>query len=154
MLNGSTLMLRDFAEQLLAGEAATASEHADLPVAFRVCNKLRLPLITLAGSAGFQSLLSRAITLAKREAPGLSTLRINADGSMNRLASPVESGHAEPRPDKLDAQEGVILVAHIVGLLFTFIGEALTLRLINDIWPKKFLNRSASEGTAKHERNG
>jgi hypothetical protein len=154
MLNENTQMLRDFAERLLAGEAASSSDHADLPVAFRVCNKLRLPLTTLAGSAGFHSLLSRAITLAKREAPGLSTLRINTDGSLDRLAGPVEGGRVEPRPDQLDASEGVVLVAHVVGLLFTFIGEALTLRLINDIWPNELLNRSASEGTAKNELNG
>jgi hypothetical protein len=146
-------MLRDFAERLLAEESASASGHADLPVAFRVCNKLRLRLTTLAGLAGFHSLLSRAITLAAREAPGLSTLRINADGSLDRLAGSVEGGHAKPHPDQLDANEGVVLVAHVVGLLFTFIGEALTLRLINDIWRKEFLTRSASEGTAQHGRD-
>jgi hypothetical protein len=147
-------MLRDFAERLLAGEAASASSQADVPVAFRVCDKLRRPLTTLAGSAGFHSLLLRAIALAKRESPGLSTLRINTDGSLDRSHSPTEGGHEEvgqeePRPDKLDGEEGVVLIANMVGLLFTFIGEALTVRLINDIWPKEFLNRSASEGDRK-----
>ena len=30
---------------------------------------------------------------------------------------------------------GVVLVAHLLGLLATFIGESLTLRLARDAWP-------------------
>jgi hypothetical protein len=60
---------------------ATPSE-AKMLVAFRVCEKLRRPLTTLAGAIGFQSLILRALTLAKREAPSLSAVEVTADGSL------------------------------------------------------------------------
>ena len=31
---------------------------------------------------------------------------------------------------------GVTLLAHLLGLLVTFIGEVLTVRLVRDVWPK------------------
>ena len=46
--------------------------------------------------------------------------------------------------DGLDQDERadgeVVLVAHILGLLVTFIGEALMLRMVNDAWPKARLD--------------
>jgi hypothetical protein len=83
-------------------------------VAFRVCEKLRRPLTTLAGAIGFQSLMLRALTLAKREAPSLSAVEVTADGSL-------QDGDVEPNLDNHD--DGVLPVAHLLGLLFTFIRE-------------------------------
>lgn len=34
-----------------------------------------------------------------------------------------------------DADGGVSLVAQLLGLFVIFIGEALTLRLVRDVWP-------------------
>jgi hypothetical protein len=40
-------------------------------------------------------------------------------------------------PGGEDATHGErVLVAHLLGLLVTFIGPALTRRLLQDIWPK------------------
>jgi cyanate permease len=33
------------------------------------------------------------------------------------------------------AKGGAVLVAQLLGLLFTFIGQSLTLRLVRDLWP-------------------
>jgi hypothetical protein len=136
---------RDFAERLLAYETAAAAPspvHGG-PLAFRVCEKLRRPLTTLAGSTGFQSLMFRALTLAKREAPSLRAVQIKSDGSL-------ENCLLEPNSD----DGGILLVAHLIGLLFTFIGETLTLRLIQDVWPDAFGNTLTAEGTEKHEPQG
>ncbi len=38
-------------------------------------------------------------------------------------------------PDEL-FEGGVVLVAHLLGLLVAFIGEGLTLHLMREIWPK------------------
>src|SRR5687767_2046261 len=57
--------------------------------AFRVCEKLRRPLSTLAGAAGFRSLLARALTLAKAESPWLEGLKINPDGTFDYTAERV-----------------------------------------------------------------
>jgi hypothetical protein len=116
---------RDLARRLLAYESvAGPTSEATEPAAYRVCEKLRRPLGALSGVAGFQSLLSRALTLARAEAPGLNAVQVAADGSLQ--------GELEPQ---LDNDQGVILVAQLLGLLLTFIGEALTLRLVQDVWP-------------------
>jgi hypothetical protein len=77
-----------------------------------VCDKLRHPFATLVGIAGFSSLLARALTLAKREAPDLGGCEIKSDGSLEGL-----NGEA--------AQSGAVLIAHLIGLMITFIGESL-----------------------------
>ena len=94
---------------------------ADRQAVCRVCDKLRRPLTTLAGAAGFRSLLARALTLAKQESPALGAWEVKSDGSLEGL-----NGEA--------AQSGAVLIAHLIGLMITFIGESLTLRLLHDIW--------------------
>jgi hypothetical protein len=77
---------RDLAQRLLAyeGAAGKTSEPTEF-AAFRVCERLRQPLCALAGVAGFRSLLSRALTLARAEAPSLSAVQVAADGSLQGL---------------------------------------------------------------------
>jgi hypothetical protein len=94
---------------------------ADMHAVCRVCDNLRRPLTTLVGAAGFRSLLARALTLAKRESPVLGAWEVKADGSLQGL-----NGEA--------AQLGSVLIAHLIGLMITFIGEVLTLRLLHDVW--------------------
>ena len=123
---------RQLAQRLLTYEAVTGenSEPAE-PAAFRVCAKLRRPLITLAGVAGFRSLLSRALTLARAEAPSLSAVQVAADGSVKGLDELAAQTGKEQASDG-----GAILIAQLLGLLLTFIGEGLTLRLVQDAWPE------------------
>jgi hypothetical protein len=122
---------RDLARRLLADEAAADKTSLSTESAvLRVYEKLRWNLCSLAGVAGFRSLASRALTLAKSEAPSLSAIQIAADGSLQGL------GEAESQSSKHQADEGgVILLAQLLSLLITFIGEALTLRLVRDTWP-------------------
>lgn len=106
---------------------ADASGHA----AFRVCEKIRTPLSTLTGAGGYRALLSRALALAGKEAVWLGRLEVTPAGSL-RFPPEVEAGVG----DGDAAQSGVLLVAELLGLLITMIGEALTLRLLQEIWPK------------------
>ncbi len=123
---------RYLAQRLLTYEAvAGKNSETTESAAFRVCAKLRRPLITLAGVAGFRSLLSRALTLARAEAPSLSAVQIAADGSLQGL------DELEPQIDKDQAREGgAILIAQLIGLLLTFIGEGLTLSMVQAVWPE------------------
>jgi hypothetical protein len=123
---------RDLAQRLLTYESAAGKNSEPTEsAAFRVCAKLRRPLITLAGVAGFRSLLSRALTLARAEAPSLSVVQVAADGSLRGL------DELEPQIDnEQNRNEGAILIAQLLGLLLTFIGEGLTLRLVQDVWPE------------------
>jgi hypothetical protein len=139
---------RHLAQRLLTYEAVTGenSEPAE-SAAGRVCERLRRPLITLAGVAGFRSLLSRALTLARVEAPSLSAVQVAADGSLKGLDELVS------QTGKEQAREGAaILIAQLIGLLLTFIGEGLTLRLAQDVWPDVIFDGRVSEKRGKLER--
>ena len=117
---------RDLAQRLIAHENATGETSAPTEfAAFRVCETLRQPLCALAGLAGFRSLLSRALTLAKAEAPSLSAVQVAADGSLlglNDFRSRVDANQAE--------EAGIILIAQLLGLLVRVVGEAVTLQLV------------------------
>ena len=136
---------RDLAQRLLTYEAVKdRNSEITESAAFRVCAKLRDPLFTLAGVAGFRSLLSRALTLARAEAPTLSAVQIAADGSLQGLD---ELG---PQVGKdQTAEEGAILIAQLIGLLLTFIGEGLTLRMVQDVWPEAAFDGRDSEREKK-----
>ena len=99
--------------------------------AFQVCEKLREPLCVLAGTAGYRSLLSRALVLARRRSPWLGGVKCGSDAALVFAAEPpVISFDSEEA-----AQGGAILVAELLGLLSTLIGDALTLRLVRNVWP-------------------
>ena len=131
---------RDLAQRLLAYEntAGKASEPTEF-AAFRVCERLRQPVITLAGVAGFRSLLSRALMLARAEAPILSAVQVAADGSLQGL------DELRPQVDADQAREaGIILITQLLGLLVRVVGEAMTLQLVtSEILPDfRFLAKS------------
>jgi hypothetical protein len=137
--------VRDLADRLLAYEAASgkASEPME-SVAPRVYEKLRIRLSALAGVAGFQALAFRALAQAKADAPGLWAVEVAADGSLTGL-------NGSERPVDIDADsagEGrVILIGRLLELLLIFLGEALTLNLIRDLWPDAVLDdRISGEG--------
>src|SRR4051794_12273063 len=79
--------LKELARRLLALEAAEghpagAVHHG----AFRVFEKLRLPLVSFLGVAGFRALFFRALALASADIPWLRGLSPKADGSVEGLA--------------------------------------------------------------------
>ena len=129
------LALRLLAYQNAAGKTSEPTEFA----AFRVCETLRQPLITLAGLAGFRSLLSRALTLARAEAPRLSAVQVAADGSLQGL------DELRPQVDADQAREaGIILITQLLALLVRVVGEATTLQLVtSEVLPDfRFLSKS------------
>jgi hypothetical protein len=131
---------RDLALRLLAHEnaAGKTSEPTEF-AAFRVCETLRQPLCALAGVAGFRSLLSRALTLARAETPSLSAVHVAVDGSLqglDELRSQVDADQA--------GEAGIILITQLLGLLVRVVGEAMTLHLVtSETLPDfKFLSKS------------
>jgi hypothetical protein len=80
------------------------------------------------GAGGFHALASRALSLAKSESPRLSAVQVMACGGLRGL------GEVESQTDtEEDGEVGVILIAQLLGLFLTFLGEATTLRLIEDL---------------------
>jgi len=117
---------RELAQRLIAYEGAASNSSAPMElVAYRVCETLRQPVCALTGVDGFRALLSRALALARAEAPILSALQVAADGTLQGLD---ELGQQIDRDQVRDG--GAILIAQLIGLLLTFIGEAMTSRLV------------------------
>jgi len=130
--------IQDLARRILAVEAARV-RAVGTPVdeAVRACGKLQVPLSRFTGPAGFLSLLTRALVLAKAEVPALKVVQVGSDGNL--------AGFDELKHDQ-DAGElargRVVLLAHLLGLLATLIGESLTLRLAHDAWPDVSIDKT------------
>ncbi|HVB39316.1 MAG TPA: hypothetical protein VNE83_00325 [Terriglobales bacterium] len=139
----AALEMRDLAHRLLTYEAAVGkiaepSESATL----RVYEKLRQGLIEFAGVSGFQSLASRALTIARTEAPSLSAARVAADGTLQGLG---EFEHTMDIDTDQAGEVGIILIARLLCLLRIFLGEPLTLCLLRVTWPREALEDCNSE---------
>jgi hypothetical protein len=155
--NSATPQVLNLAAQIVAHEATIGAFAGVMtPAAFRVCEKLRRTLTALAGSAGFHSLLSRALVVAQREIPSLSDVRVGADGSLE--AGIIHTQIAQDRKvrgvqDKnaKGGDGGLLLAAEFLGLLHIFIGEAMTLRLVRIIWPSASVSAWEPEGKNEHE---
>jgi hypothetical protein len=120
---------RDLARSLVASEAdaSTASLHTE-PASVRAYERLRRQLGSPVGVDGFQALASRALALAKSQSPRLSAVQVTANGGLRGL------GEVESQTDAdEDGEAGIILIAQLLGLFLTFLGEGTTLRLIEDL---------------------
>ena len=126
--------MRNLAKRLLSLEAAanrgrsTANVHA----AARVCEKLRTSVSRFAGPDSFAALLRRAVALARDEDPSLNGITISPECSIQGLEA-LAAGSVEAHP-------AVAVIAHLLGLLETFIGGSLTLRFVRDAWPEASLD--------------
>ncbi len=119
---------REIAQRLLGYETGEQSPSgANASPAIYVCQKLGLPLSRLVGETGSRALLARALTLAKREAEVLGPVKVT-----DALALEGWNGEAE--------SASTVLVGHLLGLVVTFLGEALTLRLLHDVWPDRTIS--------------
>ena len=136
-MDRATPEIRDLARQLLAHEAA-ADNASETTALFRICEKLRRSLSTLAGVGGFRMLLLRALMLTTAEMPCFAGLKVNAYGSLEGL------DQVEQHLDAPNAEAGALLIAQLLGLLFTFIGEGLTLCLVQDVWPEASIDASGA----------
>jgi hypothetical protein len=126
-------------------EAGNSSETGASPT-LRVYEKLRRSLGTFAGVAGFHSLASRALALARSEDPGFSEAQVTEDGTLQGL------GEIEHQIDfdkvaggELPSEAGIILIARLLGLLHIFLGETLTASLLRVTWPVAALDDCNSE---------
>lgn len=120
---------RDLARSLIAREAdaSTASLHLQ-PATVRVYEKLRRQLGVPVGVDGFQALASRALALARSQSPRLSEVQVNANGGLRGLGEVGSWADADE-----DGEAGIILIAQLLGLFLTLLGEATTLGLIEDL---------------------
>jgi hypothetical protein len=146
---------RELARSLVASEADAAKPSLlTEPATVRVYERLRRQLGAPVGIDGFQALASRALALAKSESPRLCTVQVTENGGLRGL------GEVESEMNADEAGEaGIILIAQLLGQFLTFLGEATTLRLIEDLRlqadsetgsgaPKADTTNSAADGPA------
>ena len=124
----SLFSMRALAQRLLVLEGPLQGADDDPTAqAMRVFERLRVALARFAGSDSFASLVRRALVLARADEPALRQVSIKANGSLDGL-------------EEIAGDPIVAIVAHFLGLLVTFIGEPLTLRLVRDAWPDATLD--------------
>jgi hypothetical protein len=122
-------MVCDWARRLVASEADAVGPSAQTELAtIRVYEKLRRQFCAPVGVGGFQALASRALSLAKSQSPRLSEVEVTVSGGLRGLGEvKIQTGTDE------DGEVGIVLIAQLLGLLLTFLGEATTLRLMEDV---------------------
>jgi hypothetical protein len=120
---------RDLARSLVAREIDpnTSSLHTE-PATVRVYERLRRQLGEPVGIDGFQALASRALALAKAESPRLRAVQVTASGGLHGLDEMESQTDADE-----NGEAGLLLIEQLLGLFLTFLGEATTLRLIEDL---------------------
>ncbi len=128
-MNTSSASIRDWARRLLAVEAANQSaSETQVHEVVRAFEKLRTSLTQFVGADGFTALLRRALALARADVPALQNVKVTA------------AGHLEGIEEfAADAGAGIkaagAITEQLLGLLVTFIGESLTLRMLREAWP-------------------
>lgn len=124
--------MKEIARSLIAEEHEPNDLHP-AHAAYRVCDKLGKSLSVLTGVRGFAALSARALSQAGEEVPWLAELlKVDANGALL-----LPSRDAEASVSSRDsAKGGLALVVHLLALLATFVGEALTLRLVQQVWPR------------------
>ncbi len=129
-MNSATPASRELARRLIALEAPHGlNSAAGGGETARACEKLRVPIAKLAGAAGYHSLISRAIAVAKAEFPALDPVQVRLDGSLEGFEEIAQK----------DVQAGTAVLIQLLSLLVTFVGEPLTRVLVRDAWPDKNL---------------
>ena len=129
--NNTTRNVRQCARKILAHEARAArltdTKHSAVS---RVWDQLRGPLSSLSGAGGYSTLASRALVLAGAEVPWLRSVEIGQVGALIGLNASAADFDA-----RTIAEGEVVLISQLLGLLVALVGSALTLTLLQTIWP-------------------
>jgi hypothetical protein len=129
----ATPQLKNLALQLLEHEAKNSPSPAKLAEALEVCcQRLHKRLDSLIGAGGFRALLDRALFLAKKEHPWLKAVGIgDYPGCELKVLHEAMNGR---KPAEVK-EAFTIILANVIWLLVTFIGEDIAYGLIEEAWP-------------------
>ncbi len=121
--------MRGLARSLVVYEAdASTTTLRAQPATVRAYEALRRQLGSTVGVDGFQAVAARALALAKAQSPRLNAAQVAANGALRGLEE-IES----PTDADADREAGIALIAQLLELFLTFLGEATTLQLIDDL---------------------
>jgi hypothetical protein len=146
MTASETAALRQLAARVLKHQAGPDADAAALAAASRrAYDELAGVLAPLIGQLGIDALAGRAVHLAQVEYPWLAETRESepAEGPFTQV-----SVFLEQQDPALAAEAAGAVLAILMGLLATLIGESLTTRLIRTAWPDSFSDAGAEERRA------
>jgi hypothetical protein len=145
MTGAASPSLRDLALKQLTSTDRTRADSAELAASLRRAHtNLSQLLIPLIGRTAAGALTARAVHLVQREHPWLPTQRPDqSDDAIEVVAASLA------QQDLQAAREaGAAVLATLAGLLVTFIGDSLTMRLLRKSWPDGFRDAASEEGNA------
>lgn len=124
---------RDIGYWLLARETGNRKGPEGLAEAVEnACRKLSRQVAILVTANGARSLIERALVLAQSEFPILAPVQAgpSIDDCLSGLSDAVSGAEV------LQIRDGfAALLGNVVGLIDTFIGDDLTLRMVRQEWP-------------------
>ena len=107
--------------------------------------KLRRYMTKFVGADGFEALCNRALVLATSEAKWLESVQMSPDHTLTVFYEAAKG----QEPPKIQQGEQAFLT-QLFDLLVAFIGEAMTLEIVREVWPTALpdkLTQSAKELT-------
>jgi hypothetical protein len=130
----ATPQLRELARRLLAHVPKKSRSPAALAEAMEgLCRLLHARLDPLIGAGGYRALLARALHLAQKEFPWLDAVRVRELPACDFQ----DLRGAVKGQDAATVREAFALVlANIIWLLVTFIGEDIAFGLVEEVWPE------------------
>ena len=124
---------QELAQQLLEREApASAAPSEVITGAGVICLRLHRHFERLVGASGSDLLMTRAVSVARPAFPWLNGVR------WQQGAQPgLDGWGAEiPSQDVLEVRRAAVaIVSGFLSLLYSFIGEELTVRQVHRLWP-------------------
>ena len=135
--------LRQTLQGELSREAGTdADAKALAAAALRVSDALGGKLAVLIGAGGVRALAARSLHIVQAGFPWLAEAQRSdpPEGPWAQLALCME--RQEP---SVAAEAAAAVLATLVGLLVTLIGETLTMGVLRDAWPSVFPNETQQE---------
>lgn len=128
----------ELARRLVEHEAGgSPAPSASVAAAEAACRRLKDDLIDLLGRGGVSALMGRALNLAKRERPLLAGVTLNTESSSCFTGLP-EALAASTDEEAAVASSSVL--AHLIGLLVTLLGEDLGMQPVRKLWPNVVSN--------------
>jgi hypothetical protein len=130
----TSLKLVELARRIVEQEADGSNDPAASAAAVdTACRQLRDHLVDLLGSGGVSALLRRALHLAQREQPLLAPVAVSGepDGCFSGLTESLAA-----RTESEATAAAATVLAHVLGLLVTLLGEDLGMKPVHKLWPR------------------
>lgn len=134
MTSPENAVLRPVAMSVLTRRAGPGADVATVAAtASAAYDDLAGVLVPLIGQLGLDAITTRALHLAQREYPPVPAGGTDQDGAFTQVSLWLKQQDAGMATDAAAA-----MLSTLGGLLITFIGEPLTMRLLRKGWPDGF----------------